>query len=313
MKLADLLTPERTIIPTSHGDFSHALAALLSRLEEAGAVEGPKGGEDPLFDQIIQGRESEIVSLGEGIVVVAVQTPRVEELVLGLVVGSRPFEGLQSLQAVSGGETLVSPQVILLLMTPRGLKGLRQQALPALKRIMRERERRDRLRSAQSVSQLRAFSEFMDLELFETLQVSDASDPLVYRVYPDTPMSEVLDLMARRGVTALPVVGEKHEVLGMITAGEALGYLLPRRRAGRGEGSGEENPESGMGGGEMKARDVMSRSVMCVAEDQDLLDAANLMVNRDVAELPVIREGEIVGFLSRDAALRRLLGRGRGR
>ncbi|MEX2527446.1 MAG: CBS domain-containing protein [Gemmatimonadota bacterium] len=311
MKLADLLTPGRMIIPTSHRDFSHALAALLSRLEESGAVEGPRDGEDPLFDQILRGSESEIVALGNGIVVVAVQTPRVEELVLGLAVGSVPFEGIQSLEAISGAETVVSPQVMLLLMTPRGLKGLRQQAFPALKRTMRERERRDRLRSVQSVSQLRAFSEFMDLELFETLQVSDASDPLVYRVYPDTPMSEVLDLMARRGVTALPVVGEKHEVLGMITAGEALRYLLPRRRAGRGEASGEQNPDSGTSEEEVKARDVMSRSVMCVAEDQDLLDAANLMVNRDVAQLPVIREGEIVGFLSRDAALRRLLGRGR--
>jgi predicted transcriptional regulator len=30
------------------------------------------------------------------------------------------------------------------------------------------------------------------------------------------------------------------------------------------------------------------------------------MVNRDVAQLPVVREGELIGFLTRDTALQRL-------
>ena len=47
---------------------------------------------------------------------------------------------------------------------------------------------------------------------------------------------------------------------------------------------------------------------MCVPEEQDLLDAAQLMVNKDVAHLPVVREGEIVGILTRDAVLGALFG-----
>jgi predicted transcriptional regulator len=50
----------------------------------------------------------------------------------------------------------------------------------------------------------------------------------------------------------------------------------------------------------------MSRTVMSVSEDQDLLDAAWMMVNREVAQLPVMRGGEIVGIVSRDAVMRAL-------
>jgi CBS domain-containing protein len=33
------------------------------------------------------------------------------------------------------------------------------------------------------------------------------------------------------------------------------------------------------------------------------------MVNRDVDQLPVVREGELIGFLTRDAILKVLFGR----
>ena len=48
----------------------------------------------------------------------------------------------------------------------------------------------------------------------------------------------------------------------------------------------------------------MTRTVMCVSEDQNLIEAASIMVNRGVEQLPVIRDGEMVGFLTRGEVLR---------
>jgi len=128
------------------------------------------------------------------------------------------------------------------------------------------------------------------------LLVSSAAQPVKYRVYPETPLSEVVDLIVRREVRALPVVGESFEVLGIITAGDALEQVLR-----------DLPSESADGGrGELAARDVMTRSVLCVSETQGLLDAAQMMVNRDVEQLPVVREGQLVGLLTRDAILRAL-------
>ena len=130
-------------------------------------------------------------------------------------------------------------------------------------------------------------------------RVADALVPSQYRVYPDTPLPEVVDLMVRRRLHAVPVVGERYEVLGILTSGDALAYMLSWGPTNEGEEAPAETDAP-------RARDVMTRSVLCVSEDQPLPEAANMLVNRDVEQLPVVREGEFIGFITRDSALRTL-------
>ena len=54
------------------------------------------------------------------------------------------------------------------------------------------------------------------------------------------------------------------------------------------------------------AREIMTRSVMCISEDQSLVEAVNLMVNKGVSQVPVVRGGELVGFLTAETALQLL-------
>lgn len=133
----------------------------------------------------------------------------------------------------------------------------------------------------------------------EPLRVQNALVAVRYRVYPETPLGEVLDLMARRGVHAVPVVGSSYEVLGIFTTGDALRTLL-KHGADAGRTTGIEGP--------IQAREVMTRTVLCVSEDQLLSEAAQMMVNRDVEQLPVVRDGALVGFITRDTVLRALRG-----
>jgi len=56
-------------------------------------------------------------------------------------------------------------------------------------------------------------------------------------------------------------------------------------------------------------REVMDRSVLCVSEEQTLAEVATIMQNRDTERFPVVREGALVGFLTRGDIVRRLLGR----
>jgi CBS domain-containing protein len=142
-----------------------------------------------------------------------------------------------------------------------------------------------------------------EVNLAERMRVEAAVTPVTYRIYPDTPLHEVLEFMVRRELRALPVVGTSYEVLGIITAGDILATLLPRRR-GRDQEAGDASADTEG----LTARDVMTRTVLCVSEEQSLMEAASVMVNRDVGQLPVVREGELVGFLTREAALRALYG-----
>lgn len=132
----------------------------------------------------------------------------------------------------------------------------------------------------------------------EELRVEHALESVRYRVYPETPLNEVIDLIVRRGIHAVPVVGEAYEVLGIITAGDALGQILRDRPGSESAEAPEREAQT--------ARDVMTRTVLCVSEDQLLFEAAHMMVHRDVEQLPVVRDSELIGFLTREAILRTL-------
>lgn len=138
----------------------------------------------------------------------------------------------------------------------------------------------------------------MDERANDPLLVEDAVQPARYRVYAETPLSEVIDLMVRRGIRAVPVVGERYEVLGIITTGDALDQVLRDSPANDAEGDAGRDA--------LSARDVMTRAVLCVSESQPLVDAARMMVNRKVEQLPVVRDGELVGLITRDAILQAL-------
>lgn len=132
---------------------------------------------------------------------------------------------------------------------------------------------------------------FSDMEIKTLVTVGDVFHRLTYRIYPDTPVSEVQHLMMRRGISFVPVVGNEHEVLGVIDVRDVLAYGLPG-----GPGPAERSA--------LAARDVMRRAVLCISDDESLAEASRSIVGRDVAQLPVVREGQLVGFLDRETVLR---------
>jgi CBS domain-containing protein len=146
------------------------------------------------------------------------------------------------------------------------------------------------LLAAPSGDRVRRLRRLMACPMAPPVRVADALVPMEYRVYPDTPVGEVLDLMARKRLSAVPVVGSSLQVVGILTSGDAIRLHL------------EGNTAT-----ETRARDVMTRTVLCVTEDETLVDAARTMVNRNLRQLPVVRDGELVGFLDRESALRILL------
>ena len=131
------------------------------------------------------------------------------------------------------------------------------------------------------------------------LRVEDALEAVIRSVGPDMPLARVVDLMIQERVGAVTVVGEGSEILGIITSGDALNQML----------RGSLTKDGGVGGEEgFTARDVMTRSVLCVSEGQPLIEAAHMMVNKKVEQLPVVREGALVGIVTRGRVLRELYG-----
>ncbi|RMH15753.1 MAG: CBS domain-containing protein [Gemmatimonadetes bacterium] len=292
MKFRELLTSERVVAPLGAADLAEALQRLVPRMGEA--LGGERG--QRLARDLAAGATGDVVRAGSDAVIVAAQTDAVDGLTAGL--GAQPEPLVVSPPESDRSETA---RVVVLLFTPRSPSTVRDQIVPALGRLLRDPHRVERLARAGSADEVLRVDELVELDVYERLLVEDALVPLRYRVYPDTPLSEVVGLMVRRGVQAVPVVGDSLELVGIVSVGDALQQLLPATRAA------EEGERGAPDFGNIAARDVMTRSVLCVSEDQSLLDAGSMMVNRDVEQLPVVRDGELVGFVTREAVLRHLV------
>jgi len=292
MRLSEIVSGDRILIPMEADTLEEAIGLLCHRLESTGTLGDGHGTR--LAGEFFSGARGEVIRVNEWVVLLAAQTSEVDQLVGAFGSTATPFDlGDQG----EGG----TASVLFLVLTPRRVSPLKIQAIPALSRFLREKASATRLRDAISASEILVFSELMDLEVQDQLLVADGLTPLEFRVYPNTPLEEVVGLMVRRGLRAVPVVGEKLEFLGLITSGDAIRHFLPER-LGRARGSTDPSTP--------QARQVMVRSIMCISEEQSLVEAANLMVNKGVSQLPVVREGELVGFLSVESTLQLLFGTG---
>jgi CBS domain-containing protein len=288
MKLSEIVSREEILVSMEAETLEEAVGLLFQRLEASRILDSGVGTR--LAGEFFSKARGEVVRVNEWVVLVAAQTGQVERLV-----GS--FGSAQDSFDLGDHGEGGTASVLLLLLTPRGVSPLKIQAIPALSRFFRNKENAARLRDAVTPQDVFSFSAMMDLEVQDQLLVADGLTPLVYRVFPDTPLSEVVGLMVRQGVRAVPVVGEKLEFLGILTSSDAIRYLVPERLAGS---------QGGKEMGNLPAREVMTRSVMCISEDQSLVEAANLMVNKGVSQVPVVRGGELIGFLTVETALQLL-------
>jgi CBS domain-containing protein len=290
MQLGDLLSQERIRVPLRAESLADAVTQLL---DLADPDRGEPGDGAALLARLRSGEGG------------SVHRPTPDILILVLRAGegddSRGAMGVSPESLTSSDETPEDePRVVILLRVTRSVP-LGEGVMGRITAVLKDREVSRELLAAEAPLDVRSLRPLMAVELKERLKVEHVMVPLSYRVFPHTPLDEVVDLMSRKGLRALPVVGDDLQVLGIVTAGEALRYAVQKKS--RGEAGKERTKE--VGG---TARDVMIRSVMCVSEDEDLRNAARTMVNKDMGQLPVVREGEIVGVLTRDAVLKALYG-----
>lgn len=131
----------------------------------------------------------------------------------------------------------------------------------------------------------------------------------VITVSPTTPIHHAARLMVERGVSGLPVVDDGGRLVGIISDGDLI--LRQRHR--------EQRPwwRSFFEHGEQLARayqkavgttvgEVMTRSVISINPAWDIEMAATILQNRRIRRLPVVRDGQLVGIVSRGDLIKAL-------
>lgn len=139
-------------------------------------------------------------------------------------------------------------------------------------------------------------------------RVRDVMSREVAAVRPATPLVEVVTLLLERGIKAAPVVGEREDLVGIITGGD----LLARGELGLRLGLQAELPPAErqeavrhLETTGRTAADVMTTPVITVGEMATLAEAAHLMLGHNLKRLPVLDEHQqLVGIISRIDVLR---------
>ena len=137
-----------------------------------------------------------------------------------------------------------------------------------------------------------------------TMQVRDVMTRNVISVAPNQSVLEAAQLMLQNRISGLPVVDAQGKVVGIVTEGDFLrrGEIGTQRQrpkwleflAGPGRLAAEYVHASGR-----KVDEVMTPDPCTVMEDDSLETVVELMERRRIKRLPVLRDGRMVGIVSR--------------
>ena len=136
----------------------------------------------------------------------------------------------------------------------------------------------------------------------------------VISVSPDTPTSEVAGILRDHRISAVPVIDQIGTPIGMVREGDLIGRGDADHEARRDWwltllAEGETlNPNflASLRASKRRVRDVMTAPVVTVGEETELKDIARLLTAHRIKRVPVLRDGQIVGIVSRADLLRTL-------
>jgi CBS domain-containing protein len=295
MHLNALLSPARCLVPLSASTLADAGLTLVEALVADGAVADP----DRLRERVEDARPEDVLGYGDRGFVLHYRTDAVASLVMAVGVASRPV-----CRAFGEGDEPQCGRVAAVVVSPRREAARHLQVVGALGQLLQRAGATRSLEAAESGEALLGASGWSEVSLEPQLTVRDIMSERPRSIGVDAPLRSAVMDMRRSGVGALPVVDDENRVIGLLSERELLRHLLSHYlpRAG--------GPRGGPPGAAARrtVRDVMTRQVLCVSPHQPLAEVASLMLNKDVERVPVVRDGILVGFLTRGDIVRKLIG-----
>ncbi|MBU2582240.1 MAG: CBS domain-containing protein [Alphaproteobacteria bacterium] len=136
------------------------------------------------------------------------------------------------------------------------------------------------------------------------MHASDIMTEKVITVGGDSSITDVANLLLKHGISAVPVVDDAGNLLGLVSEGD-----LMRRLEGETDTKGSwwlgvfsaphKNVSEFVKTEGRKASDVMTREVISITPDTAVSDIARLLENNRIKRVPVVDNGQLVGIVSR--------------
>ena len=146
------------------------------------------------------------------------------------------------------------------------------------------------------------------------MKAHEIMNSAVVAVTPDTPISDIAKTLREHRISAVPVTDAAGSALGMVSEGDLIGRDEAAREArldwwlnmvAEGELLSADFLDS-VRSAERRARDVMTAPVITVGEETEIDEIARLLTLHRIKRVPVLRDGQIVGIVSRADLVRAL-------
>jgi len=302
VKLQDVVELQHVVVPLTAQTVREATERLAERLIASGVVT-----EANRLNAVIRNAWPEdMVSVGEHAFLPHFRTEAARKLATAVGVSLTPIRWEKDVNRTA--------RIVILIVAPPRETPTYLQVVGAFARLLSDPTTVLAVLAAKTPEQLIQIGALQGAELPTHLTVRDLMTPDVLSARPEQSLGDVARMMMDKDVRALPVVDDNGSLVGMVTHRELLKYLIPDYLQKTKSGKFRAMPASMAAGHQsssdpraLPVKDVMSRAVLCVSEDQTLSDVANLMNNKDVDRFPVVREGIVVGFLTRADLIRRLV------
>jgi CBS-domain-containing membrane protein len=133
----------------------------------------------------------------------------------------------------------------------------------------------------------------------------------VATVRPGATVRDIAALMTEKHISGVPVVSDDGAIVGIVSESD----LMHRAEVGterrqkwwfRAFGDSDAAAREYAKAHGLTARDVMSRYVISVRDDADLRDVADILDKQRIKRVPVLRDGRLIGIISRGDLVRAL-------
>ncbi len=136
----------------------------------------------------------------------------------------------------------------------------------------------------------------------------------VVTVHTDSRVEDIVKVLLERNISAVPVVDAKRRVIGIVSEGDLIRRREDESKRSRSWWlylltSPEERAREYIKIHGHVAGDIMTRNVISVTEDTPVGEIARLLEKRRIKRVPVLRNGELVGIVSRSNLLQGLAAR----
>jgi len=138
------------------------------------------------------------------------------------------------------------------------------------------------------------------------MQARDIISTDVVVIHPEDPVGEVVRLFVEKGVASAVVVDAQSKLQGIITDGDIMAAIRQRRPIYVDlfnsvfvlEDTGDLTSKvQSLAGRQVK--EIMTRRVITAAEDTSIAEIAGLMTDRKIKQVPIVREGQLLGIVRR--------------